>query len=248
MCTKKRSAFTLIELLVVISIIALLVSILMPALRNAREQANIAVCLSHERSLITGIHIYAMDYDGSIPSNIAYMNASWGFICWETYDPPARWVNLGRLYGTGIIEDPEIFYCPAQKNKLLKNINSEGWNWVSPTANEERAISYLYGLLAEIRSMPELELKTMKLSKLKLRPLICDTFVTFGTGPVWAHPRGLTTAFGDGHAEFINIDEEIIKIAEDLDNYSTDDRDLFVAAMFELLGGKSWVMDQYFVP
>jgi len=243
---QKRKGFTLIELLVVISIIALLVSILMPALSNAREQARKVVCLSHEKSLINGIHIYAMDYDGNIPSNIAYNNASWGFICWETYDPPARWVSLGRLYGTGIIEDPEIFYCPSQKNKLLQNIDSEGWNWVSPNTYVERAISYIYGLLGEIRSMPELELKTMKLSKLKLRPLICDTFVPFGTGPVWSHPKGLSTGFGDGHVEFIQIDKEIIKVAEDLDNYSTNDRDLFVAAMFELLAGKSWIMDQYF--
>jgi prepilin-type N-terminal cleavage/methylation domain-containing protein len=110
---RERNGFTLIELLVVIAIIALLMAILMPVLRSAREQARKAVCLAHVKSLITGVHVYAADYDGNIPASIEFMNASWNFICWQTYDPPPRWVMLGRLYGTGIIKDPEVFYCPS---------------------------------------------------------------------------------------------------------------------------------------
>ena len=51
--------FTLIELLVVISIIALLISILMPALNTARQQATGAVCLSNQRTLILTWVMYA---------------------------------------------------------------------------------------------------------------------------------------------------------------------------------------------
>lgn len=251
----KQRGFTLIELLVVISIIALLMGILMPVLRSAREQARKAVCLAHVKSLITGIHVYTADYDGNIPASIDGMNASWNFVCWQTYDPPPRWINLGRLYGTKIITDPEIFYCPSQKNEVLKKGRREetdgGWTWVSPTGNEERAISYIYGLLAEIRSMPELELKSLKLSDLKNRALICDTFMPFGMGPVWAHPKGLSTGFGAGHVEFIKVDKEVIEIAGKFGATPGDaqrnERDLFTAAMFELLAGKNQVMDQYFL-
>ena len=55
--------FTLIELLVVISIIALLVSILMPALGRAREQTRAVVCLSNLKQAALASYEYAVDND-----------------------------------------------------------------------------------------------------------------------------------------------------------------------------------------
>lgn len=63
------SAFTLIELLVVIVIISLLIATLLPSLRASREQARSAHCSANLRSLMTGIHQYAIDYrDYVVPS------------------------------------------------------------------------------------------------------------------------------------------------------------------------------------
>ena len=62
-----RSGFTLIELLVVVSIIALLVSILLPSLQRARDQAKAVVCSSQMRGLTQGLGNYTTDHNDWIP-------------------------------------------------------------------------------------------------------------------------------------------------------------------------------------
>jgi prepilin-type N-terminal cleavage/methylation domain-containing protein len=63
-----KKGFTLIELLVVISIIALLIAILLPALARAKELANRAVCSANVRSLVQSMVIYAQSNKGIYPT------------------------------------------------------------------------------------------------------------------------------------------------------------------------------------
>ncbi len=64
----QRGAFTLIELLLVVAIIALLVSILLPALASARKAARMSVCLSNQKQLGVAMHTYANDFSDHIYS------------------------------------------------------------------------------------------------------------------------------------------------------------------------------------
>jgi len=67
--SRRQSAFTLIELLVVIAIIALLVSILVPSLKRARELARRAVCSTNLRGIAVTIQTYAAEWSGRLPQS-----------------------------------------------------------------------------------------------------------------------------------------------------------------------------------
>ena len=94
--TRQNLAFTLIELLVVISIIALLIALLLPALGRSRNFSMQAICTSNLRQLGIAFHPYVEDYDNHLPPQESY---------W--YDPIRRYLNMPKSYN---ILDPDGTY------------------------------------------------------------------------------------------------------------------------------------------
>lgn len=110
--------FTLIELLVVISIIALLVAVLLPALRAARDSARNVQCLSNLRQIGLAIHSYATEHQDYMPAAFVQgSNQLWSHVLLNYIhgNNNATWNSLDGLQLKG------TFMCP---NGIEVNANN----------------------------------------------------------------------------------------------------------------------------
>jgi prepilin-type N-terminal cleavage/methylation domain-containing protein/prepilin-type processing-associated H-X9-DG protein len=143
---RNRSGFTLVELLVVIGIIALLISILLPALGKAREAANAIKCSSNLHAIGQGVAIYESEFHGMIPASNWYYGLQIINGVQSPTTPTAGYVHWSAMIFAGgrhltnvpdlSAVDPvylstsgwNIFQCPSLPNGGLPPANTYAGN------------------------------------------------------------------------------------------------------------------------
>jgi prepilin-type N-terminal cleavage/methylation domain-containing protein len=231
-----RKAFTLVELLVVIGIIALLISILLPALAGARYQARLTVCAARLQQLAQAENIYAGDHRGKF----LRVDASSNTAC-------NGWDVSNGMY-TAMREEmglpQEVLFCPDSPEELTSQIWSAfssdfkilGYSWWTPRSlggivfpPSPASVSTAGLLVFDPKSAGPERLGDRVSNEI---PIITDAVITVGTLPwpagygqdqVWStHRRGnlpdiQNQAFADGHVERKAVRDLTPRYARDTD-------------------------------
>jgi prepilin-type N-terminal cleavage/methylation domain-containing protein len=137
----KINAFTLIELLTVLFIIALLMSILVPALRKAKRSVTVLLSSQNKREIITGSLCYSTDQDSHLPESVATLGTG---TRWSWREPtvltgfqkrgPAFYRSVSEYLGD-YIENASTMFCPSAPSRyeFAEEVWAAGDAWDNPS-------------------------------------------------------------------------------------------------------------------
>ncbi|MCF7957470.1 MAG: type II secretion system GspH family protein [Phycisphaerae bacterium] len=200
---KKRKGFTLIELLVVISIIALLVAILMPALSKAKEMGKRAVCLSNTRQLMTGWLMYADDNEEHLcTADVGYNPTRMWWVGWNDNldDMEKQRVAIEEGVLWPYCENLDLYKCETGKPREMRTYSIV--NAMNSAHDNNVSKGEVMGKISDIRR------PASRIVFIDEGAIEKYAFNIWHSQPLWIkrppirHGNGTTMSFADGHSEW----------------------------------------------
>ncbi len=230
-----QKGFTLIELLVVIAVIALLMAIILPSLKRAKEAARRITCMSNLKSLASFIHIYTSDFDGKVPSggtegDFAWVDHAGGLAYYNLDEDPAIEEQQREAIRRGLLwpyagDSIEVFRCPTSRLGQARSYSmpdSFAYDNLPLLSINGAAESMLINNLSKVRSSGN---RMLFIDEGWATP--ASWSIMYATQQWWdivpeRHASGTTLAFVDGHTEYWKWEDERTRVfsreAEQLEN------------------------------
>lgn len=198
-----KKGITLVELLVSLAIIALLISIILPSYRKARDSAKAVQNKNNQRQIVTSLNYFAGDHDDKYPDSVATLGSE----KWHWSDPRTlvgqsllslRYHRSVSEYLKGYVENISIMYCPStpRKPQYLEDVWESGDKWDSSQTPEKEDVfigSYCfywnYTGVVEKRTEPFKGPETLSGRAGRSKLIVSDYF---GYGH-WLYPKSYTS-------------------------------------------------------